>query len=108
MAIMVQELPGLDLTATDSDLSVYQYGDALVVRPRQERPARVNAEPMTERELEVLALVAEGQGNKIIAARLSIGERTVKNHLGYIMTKLRAYDRTHAVVTAVRLGWLAI
>ncbi|MCI0888411.1 MAG: response regulator transcription factor, partial [Chloroflexi bacterium] len=46
--------------------------------------------------------------NKIIGDRLVISERTVKSHLTYIMTKLRASDRTHAVVTAVRLGWLAI
>jgi DNA-binding NarL/FixJ family response regulator len=52
--------------------------------------------------------VAEGYSNKLIAARLGISERTVKNHLTYIMIKLRASDRTHAVVTAVRLGWLAI
>jgi two-component system response regulator DegU len=63
---------------------------------------------MTGRECEVLTLVAEGYSNKLVAAELSICERTVKNHLTSIMTKLRAADRTHAVVTAVRLGWLAI
>ena len=56
----------------------------------------------------MLALVAEGFSNKRIGAELGITERTVKNHLTYIMTKLGASDRTHAVVTAVRLGWLAI
>jgi DNA-binding NarL/FixJ family response regulator len=63
---------------------------------------------MTGRELEVLSLVAEGFSNKLVAAELGIGERTVKNHLTSIMSKLRAADRTHAVVSAVRLGWLAI
>ncbi len=64
--------------------------------------------PLTDRERQVLALVAEGHSNKAIASELVISERTVKNHLTYIMTKLRAMDRTHAVVTAVRLGALAI
>lgn len=62
----------------------------------------------SNREREVLSLVAEGFSNKLIAAHLIISERTVKNHLTNVMTKLRASDRTHAVVTAVRLGWLAI
>ncbi len=65
-------------------------------------------DPMTGREQEVLTLVAEGFSNKLVAAELGICERTVKNHLTSIMTKLRAADRTHAVVTAVRLGWLVI
>ena len=52
--------------------------------------------------------MAEGNSNKLIAGRLGISERTVKNHLTGIMNKLRASDRTHAVVSAVRLGWLAI
>ena len=80
----------------------------LVIRPRQPDIVPVHAQPLTHREREVLALVAEGNSNKIIGNRLVISERTVKSHLTYIMTKLRASDRTHAVVTAVRLGWLAI
>lgn len=63
---------------------------------------------LSSRETEVLALAAEGNGNKQIGMHLHISERTVKNHLTGIMTKLCASDRTHAVVTAVRLGWLSI
>ena len=92
----------------DSLLSVLHINGAVVVRPRQAESVQVNAEPLTERELQVLSLVAEGCSNKIVGDRLNIRERTVKNHLTCIMTKLRASDRTHAVVTAVRLGWLAI
>jgi DNA-binding NarL/FixJ family response regulator len=55
-----------------------------------------------------LKCVTEGHSNKIISTELGISERTVKNHLTSTMTKLRASDRTHAVVTAVRLGWLEI
>ena len=89
-------------------LSVLHINGGLVIRPRQPDQAPLNAQPLTDRELEVLNLVAEGNSNKLIGDRLVISERTVKSHLTYIMTKLRASDRTHAVVTAVRLGWLAI
>ena len=89
-------------------LSVLHINGDLVIRPRQPDVVPVQAQPLTDREREVLALVAEGNSNKIIGDRLVISERTVKSHLTYIMTKLRASDRTHAVVTAVRLGWLAI
>lgn len=74
---------------------------------RQRSPkAPADAEPLTTRESEVLSLVAEGFSNKQVSASLGISERTVVNHLTAVMTKLRASDRTHAVVTAVRLGWL--
>ncbi len=89
-------------------LSVLHINGGLVIRPRRPDIVPVQAQPLTDREREVLALVAEGNSNKIIGDRLVISERTVKSHLTYIMTKLRASDRTHAVVTAVRLGWLAI
>ena len=64
--------------------------------------------PMTLRELEVLSWVAEGYSNKLIGAQLAISERTVRNHLTSIMNKLSVFDRTHAVVTAVRHGSLSI
>ena len=89
-------------------MSVRHMNPGIVIRPRPPGVAAPDAEPMTGREREVLSLVAEGFSNKLVAAELGIGERTVKNHLTSIMTKLRAADRTHAVVTAVRLGWLAI
>lgn len=92
----------------DSTLSVLRINGGIIVRPRDAEAAPADAQPLTGREREVLSLVAEGFSNKLIGTRLGISERTVKNHLTYIMTKLRASDRTHAVVTAVRLGWLAI
>jgi DNA-binding NarL/FixJ family response regulator len=89
-------------------MSVRHINGGIVIRPRSPDFPAPDAEPMTGREQEVLSLVAEGFSNKLVAAELGICERTVKNHLTSIMTKLRAADRTHAVVTAVRLGWLAI
>ncbi len=92
----------------DSLFSVLHINGGIMVRPRQKENMPIDAQRLTDREREVLGLVAEGCSNKLIASRLGITERTVKNHLTYIMTKLQASDRTHAVVTAVRLGWLAI
>ncbi len=96
-----------EVQASDSSLAVLRINGAVEIRPRN-GVTPPYADPLTERELEVISLVAEGQSNKLIAARLNICEWTVKNHLTFIMTKLRASDRTHAVVTAVSLGWLAI
>lgn len=60
----------------------------------------------TSRELEVLALVAEGMKNAEIAERLIIGEATVKTHLMRLFTKLGVDDRTHAVTIAMQRGLL--
>ena len=101
----VQEAVG---HSPEGALSVLHINGGLVIRPRRTDNQPIEAQPLTDREREVLSLVAEGNSNKVIGDYLSISERTVKSHLTYIMTKLRASDRTHAVVTAVRLGWLAI
>jgi DNA-binding NarL/FixJ family response regulator len=63
-------------------------------------------DPMTAREIEVLARVAEGLSNKEIAALLFISEYTVKAHLKTILQKLGANDRTHAVMIALQRGFL--
>lgn len=59
---------------------------------------------LTQREVEVLRLVAEGNSNKEIAQRLFISEDTVKMHVRNILSKLGANDRTQAVTTALRRG----
>ncbi len=64
------------------------------------------AERLTEREIEVLKAVAEGQPNTAIAQRLSISENTVKYHLKKIFQKLGAQNRTEAVAHAMRAGLL--
>jgi len=62
--------------------------------------------PLSQREVEILKYVAEGNPNKGIAVVLDISEQTVKNHITSIMRKLNANDRTHAVVLAMRNGWI--
>jgi len=61
-------------------------------------------ETLTPREIDVLRLVAGGNGNKEIAARLFLTEETVKSHLSNILAKLSANDRTHAVAIGVKRG----
>ena len=60
--------------------------------------------PLTHREVEILQHVAAGLANKEIAHKLSISERTVKNHLSNIMEKLHVNSRTQAAVYALRSG----
>jgi DNA-binding NarL/FixJ family response regulator len=59
---------------------------------------------LTARELEILKLIAQGNANKEIAAQLSVREDTVKSHVGNILEKLGANDRTHAVTIGLKRG----
>jgi DNA-binding NarL/FixJ family response regulator len=59
---------------------------------------------LTQREVEVLRQIAAGNANKEIAAQLSISEETVKTHIGRILSKLGARDRTHAVMIGIKRG----
>ena len=69
------------------------------------RPASVTlTEPLTDREAEVLVLLADARSNAEIATALFIGEATVKTHVSRILQKLGARDRVQAVVTAHRMG----
>jgi DNA-binding NarL/FixJ family response regulator len=63
-------------------------------------------EPLSERELEILALIARGDSNKEIASRLFIAEGTVKNHVTHILGKLGVRDLTQAALKARELGLL--
>lgn len=64
-----------------------------------------DSEKLTEGEMDVLRLVAEGEENKVIAERLFISESTVANRLREIYQKLRVNNRTQAALSALRRGW---
>jgi DNA-binding NarL/FixJ family response regulator len=59
---------------------------------------------LTDREIAVLSLIADGNSNRDVGAALGIQEETVKSHVKVILGKLNARDRTHAVTTAMRRG----
>jgi NarL family two-component system response regulator LiaR len=69
-------------------------------------PASAGASPLTQRESDVLRLIADGGANAEIAAQLHIGLGTVKGHIRDILEKLSASDRTHAAVTALKKGYI--
>ena len=64
--------------------------------------------PLTSREGQILTYVANGNTNKQIATALQISEQTIKNHVSAILRKLNANDRAHAVVVAIRHGWISV
>jgi two-component system, NarL family, response regulator YdfI len=65
-------------------------------------------EELTPREIEVLRLMAEGFGNKQIAARLGISDHTVKFHISSILAKLSVSSRTEAVTQGIRMGLIVV
>ncbi|MCP4543709.1 MAG: response regulator transcription factor [Chloroflexi bacterium] len=75
------------------------------VPPKRQTPL---LDELTPRELEVLTLIAEGCSNKKIAKELSISEKTVKNHINNVFSKLHVYDRTQAMLYAIRAGLVKI
>ena len=79
-----------------------QFGEqAGAVRPGKDRPQR---EPLTGRELEVLALVAQGLAYKEVGARLHLSERTIKYHMGEIVARLQLENRAQVLEYARRAG----
>jgi DNA-binding CsgD family transcriptional regulator len=94
LATLLAGVPGLRLVAPGEPAEI------LAITAAQ---AEENAN-LTARELEVLALLAEGASNKIIARRLGISVHTAKFHVGSLLDKLDAIGRTDAVTHAARLG----
>jgi DNA-binding CsgD family transcriptional regulator len=98
LAALLAEVPGLRLVGPG------EAADAAVVLPTAAAPPAEADVPLTPRELEVLALLAEGASNKLIARRLGISAHTVKFHVGSLIDKLDAVGRTDAVAHAARRG----
>lgn len=76
--------------------------------PGPEGEALLPIEPLTPRELQVLRMMADGFGNKQIAARLAISDHTAKFHVAQVLAKLRAVSRAEAVAIALRRGLVPI
>ena len=70
-------------------------------RPREAGPF----ESLTPRELSVLTCIARGRSNKEIAAKLTLAEKTVKNHVSNLLSKLGLQSRMQAALWAVQKGW---
>jgi DNA-binding NarL/FixJ family response regulator len=71
-----------------------------------ELASHLTSDALSAREIEVLRMVGEGCSNKIVADHLKISEDTVKGHMRSILSKLNANDRTHAVMIAVKRGFI--
>lgn len=81
-----------------------QLSPKAAARLMREVRAPESPEALTERETDVLRLLAEGKANKEIAQALTIGEKTVKTHVSSILGKLNVTSRTQAALYAVRIG----
>lgn len=116
LATALAQSPAFEVVAiAESTTAVPADVDLVVVaRPtrrnrklRDTRSGTVADRPaLTDREREILVLLADGLGNKQIAARLGISTSTVKTHLELLFEKLEATSRTEAVAAAIRLGLL--
>ena len=110
--------PGFEVVVvTGQEAGLPSAVDVIVeARPSRERPVPVRRagadngiEPtLTNRELEILALLADGLGNKQIAARLGISTNTVKTHLELLFDKLDVSSRAEAVARGIKRGLLLL
>jgi DNA-binding NarL/FixJ family response regulator len=92
----------LDPSVTAKVISEFTRVASLVPSARTE----ALVDPLSEREREILSLIARGTSNKEIASQLYIAEGTVKNHVTHILSKLGVRDRTQAALKARELGLL--
>jgi DNA-binding CsgD family transcriptional regulator len=101
LASVLSHVEGVELVGAGLE------ADAVIVATTA--PGDADAEvALTARELEVLALLAEGASNKLIARRLGISTHTAKYHVASLLEKLDAVSRTDAVTSAARIGVLQL
>jgi DNA-binding CsgD family transcriptional regulator len=96
------------LTRDEVPVDHDDYRDPHVSPQRREDDRQWGPWSLTQRELEVLQLLAEGATNGEISQRLYISPKTTKNHLAAIFQKLDVTNRTHALVRAVVMGLVTI
>ena len=95
------------LVLLDPEVTKELASQARAVTSTSENVAE-HLEELTAREVEVLRLMAEGFGNKQIAARLGISDHTVKFHISSILAKLSVSSRTEAVTQGIRMGLIVV
>jgi DNA-binding CsgD family transcriptional regulator len=100
IASVLADVEGLELVSKDDE------PDAVVVGALETATELEANIELTARELEVLALLAEGASNKLIGRRLGISAHTAKYHVASLLEKLDAVSRTDAVAHAARIGVL--
>ncbi len=102
----------LDASADELLAAIHALSQGLIVGERSllfaPEEETLSNSPLTDRETEVLNLLAKGLANKQIAIALGISEHTVKFHVSSIYTKLNVTNRTEAVRTGLRGGWIAL
>jgi DNA-binding NarL/FixJ family response regulator len=103
----------MDASAGELCAAIHALAEGLVVGASallfgSEEVAVLARGPLTERETEVLGLLAKGLANKQIAISLGISEHTVKFHVSSIYAKLDATNRTQAVREGLRNGWIVL
>jgi DNA-binding NarL/FixJ family response regulator len=76
------------------------------LRKRSGNSRKADLNELSARETEVIRLIAEGLSNKEISVRLNLSEKTIKNHISRIFSKLNIYARTQAAVHAIKMGLL--
>lgn len=99
-----------------SALQIVSNGDTLfpasvinrVMGRERSKPEETIEDILTDREIEVLEMMAKGNNNRTIGQKLFISEKTVKNHVSSILKKLEVNDRTQAVIYAIKKGWVKI
>lgn len=103
---------GIDVIAEATTMSAARAlaldAEAFLIATRESSEFAPLPEALTPREIQVLALVADGLSNKAVARRLGVSDETVKFHLASIFGKLGASNRTDAVRQALRRGLLAL
>jgi NarL family two-component system response regulator LiaR len=102
--VQPRELVGAIRAADAGETILHPTVAARLVKEVSGRADQAPRAELTDRELEVLTLIARGMANKLIALELGIAERTVKTHVSNILGKLGLSDRTQAALWAVREG----
>lgn len=105
-AYLLKDVRGEELASTVR--RVHSGANVIGRTARQHLDEHFAADKLSERELDVLRLAADGHSNHIIGDMLGIKESTVKTHMGTILVKLGARDRTHAVTVAINRGYISL